>query len=312
MNKHVTGIKKQRRNSCGDCGPCNKPDCGVCSYCLDKPKFGGAGKWKKLCKQRVCIEKIEQIQPPKKKLKTASPAPPSKSKSKSKSAKKSTKKSTKKPTKKSKSPAPKSERSVLQKACKECSERAVAGNYGYCLKHRDPETKEIFSQPNKKYTSVSKPSKPTKATPKPPSSKSSSSSFSSSNSSSSTFSSNSTSKLLSRSSGGIRLCKKCSNPAIDGNYGWCLQHRDPSSNQHTAARAAAKAGIDFVLKPPPSATNKNKSTSSSSSSSSVKPTEVPTQQFVHITSQGEALFSDQYGQSLSKFQSTKKVPSCSI
>jgi hypothetical protein len=95
-----------------------------------------------------------------------------------------------------------------------------------------------------------------------------------------------------------------------------LQHRDPSSNQHTAARAAAKAGIDFVLKPPPSATNKNKnkstSSSSSSSSSSVKPTEVPTQQFVHITSQGEALFSDQYGQSLSKFQSSKKVPSCSI
>ena len=33
--------------------------------------------------------------------------------------------------------------STSQKACKECSERAVAGNYGYCLKHRDPETRAI-------------------------------------------------------------------------------------------------------------------------------------------------------------------------
>jgi len=39
---------------------------------------------------------------------------------------------------------------------------------------------------------------------------------------------------------GIILCKKCSNPAMHGNYGLCLQHRDSSSLQYTAARAAAK------------------------------------------------------------------------
>ena len=66
-------------------------------------------------------------------------------------------------------------------------------------------------------------------------------------SSSSSSTSTSTSKL-SKSSGGTRLCTRCSNTAtahlhpicyyIDGNYEWCLQHCSPSSNQQTAAATA--------------------------------------------------------------------------
>ena len=80
-----------------------------------------------------------------------------------------------------------------------------------------------------------------KATPKP-------SSFELPLSSSSSSTSTSTSKL-SKSSGGTRLCTRCSNTAtahlhpicyyIDGNYEWCLQHCDPSSNQQTAAATAS-------------------------------------------------------------------------
>merc|ERR1712166_418061 len=35
---------------------------------------------------------------------------------------------------------------LVQNACKECPQPAVDGNYGYCVNHRNPETKEIYSQ----------------------------------------------------------------------------------------------------------------------------------------------------------------------
>ena len=41
-------------NSCG-CSGCIKPNCGLCRMCLYMPKFGGPGKRKKKCQQRVCV-----------------------------------------------------------------------------------------------------------------------------------------------------------------------------------------------------------------------------------------------------------------
>ena len=41
-------------NSCG-CSGCIKPNYGQCRMCLDMPKFGGPGKRKKKCQQRVCV-----------------------------------------------------------------------------------------------------------------------------------------------------------------------------------------------------------------------------------------------------------------
>ena len=36
------------------CDGCMKADCGSCTNCLDKKRFGGPGKKKKTCVQRVC------------------------------------------------------------------------------------------------------------------------------------------------------------------------------------------------------------------------------------------------------------------
>ena len=38
------------------CGPCQiTNDCARCTYCLDKPKFGGPGRLKQKCKLRMCL-----------------------------------------------------------------------------------------------------------------------------------------------------------------------------------------------------------------------------------------------------------------
>ena len=47
-------------NSCG-CSGCIKPNCGQCRMCLDMPKFGGPGKRKKKCQQRVCVTKKNSV-----------------------------------------------------------------------------------------------------------------------------------------------------------------------------------------------------------------------------------------------------------
>ncbi|KAM4702961.1 LOW QUALITY PROTEIN: histone-lysine N-methyltransferase 2A [Rhinophrynus dorsalis] len=49
-------VKKGRRSRrCGQCSGCQVPeDCGKCTNCLDKPKFGGRNIKKQCCKMRKC------------------------------------------------------------------------------------------------------------------------------------------------------------------------------------------------------------------------------------------------------------------
>uniref|UniRef100_A0A667Y6X9 CXXC-type domain-containing protein n=1 Tax=Myripristis murdjan TaxID=586833 RepID=A0A667Y6X9_9TELE len=47
--------KGRRSRRCGQCSGCQVPeDCGVCTNCLDKPKFGGRNIKKQCCKIRKC------------------------------------------------------------------------------------------------------------------------------------------------------------------------------------------------------------------------------------------------------------------
>ncbi|XP_028820657.1 histone-lysine N-methyltransferase 2A isoform X2 [Denticeps clupeoides] len=47
--------KGRRSRRCGQCPGCQVPeDCGVCTNCLDKPKFGGRNIKKQCCKDRKC------------------------------------------------------------------------------------------------------------------------------------------------------------------------------------------------------------------------------------------------------------------
>ena len=43
--------KGRRSRRCGQCSGCQVPeDCGICTNCLDKPKFGGRNIKKQCCK----------------------------------------------------------------------------------------------------------------------------------------------------------------------------------------------------------------------------------------------------------------------
>ena len=42
------------RNDPQKCANCAKPDCGKCSSCRDMTRFGGPGKLKERCRQRIC------------------------------------------------------------------------------------------------------------------------------------------------------------------------------------------------------------------------------------------------------------------
>ena len=44
----------KRRGRCGECAGCTAKDCGTCSACRDKPKFGGPGTAKQACVKRRC------------------------------------------------------------------------------------------------------------------------------------------------------------------------------------------------------------------------------------------------------------------
>ena len=44
-----------RRVRCRACEPCLATDCGVCTACCDKPKFGGKGTQKQACIMRRCV-----------------------------------------------------------------------------------------------------------------------------------------------------------------------------------------------------------------------------------------------------------------
>lgn len=43
------------RSRCGFCESCQRADCGECRTCRDKKKFGGPGRLKQACLNRVCF-----------------------------------------------------------------------------------------------------------------------------------------------------------------------------------------------------------------------------------------------------------------
>lgn len=47
----------KKRQRCGECKDCMRPDCGKCSACKCRRKFGGDGKHVKPCKDRDCKNK---------------------------------------------------------------------------------------------------------------------------------------------------------------------------------------------------------------------------------------------------------------
>ncbi|XP_051965681.1 histone-lysine N-methyltransferase 2A isoform X2 [Xyrauchen texanus] len=55
MVQEAAPRKGRRSRRCGQCPGCQVPnDCGVCTNCLDKPKFGGRNIKKQCCKVRKC------------------------------------------------------------------------------------------------------------------------------------------------------------------------------------------------------------------------------------------------------------------
>ena len=48
-------VNYQRTVRCGTCKGCLRENCGECSNCLDKPRFGGKGLRKRACVQRSCV-----------------------------------------------------------------------------------------------------------------------------------------------------------------------------------------------------------------------------------------------------------------
>ena len=51
----------KRTRRCGACAGCTMPDCGHCSACRDKPKFGGDGRMKQACAKRRCSNPTQPI-----------------------------------------------------------------------------------------------------------------------------------------------------------------------------------------------------------------------------------------------------------
>ena len=46
----------QLRRRCNKCVNCLKPDCRKCTNCLDMKKYGGPGRMKQSCEERLCTE----------------------------------------------------------------------------------------------------------------------------------------------------------------------------------------------------------------------------------------------------------------
>ncbi|KAJ8599435.1 hypothetical protein CTAYLR_007998 [Chrysophaeum taylorii] len=44
-----------RRQRCGSCAGCTADECGVCKFCLDRPKRGGENKLRQPCVRRTCL-----------------------------------------------------------------------------------------------------------------------------------------------------------------------------------------------------------------------------------------------------------------
>ena len=52
---------KRRGRGCGKCEGCQRADCGECTFCKDKPKFGGPGTKKQRCALRVCAHFVKKV-----------------------------------------------------------------------------------------------------------------------------------------------------------------------------------------------------------------------------------------------------------
>merc|ERR1712166_324379 len=50
----------KRKTRCGKCDGCTTKDCGICKYCMDKPKRGGNNTLRKPCELRVCTNLMNQ------------------------------------------------------------------------------------------------------------------------------------------------------------------------------------------------------------------------------------------------------------
>jgi F-box/leucine-rich repeat protein 10/11 len=49
---------KKERVPCNICQACISPDCGRCHFCMDMPRFGGAGKLRQPCQLRLCLQPL--------------------------------------------------------------------------------------------------------------------------------------------------------------------------------------------------------------------------------------------------------------
>ena len=62
IDSNENGMKPKtiRKWKCRQCENCLKDDCGKCRNCLDMIKFGGTGKSKQGCIERICNEMVEK------------------------------------------------------------------------------------------------------------------------------------------------------------------------------------------------------------------------------------------------------------
>ena len=56
VNMTCKANKNHRFRSCLKCSGCLKDNCGKCAFCLDMPKFGGAGTRRQKCETRKCVK----------------------------------------------------------------------------------------------------------------------------------------------------------------------------------------------------------------------------------------------------------------
>ncbi|KAI2810717.1 hypothetical protein BLOT_001881 [Blomia tropicalis] len=54
-NNNNNKLMNGKKSRCKECEGCRSQDCGQCTYCLDKKKFGGQNVIKQACKFRICI-----------------------------------------------------------------------------------------------------------------------------------------------------------------------------------------------------------------------------------------------------------------
>ena len=61
VKEGITSKIRRRGRGCGTCIGCIRDDCGKCSYCLDKPKYGGPGRKKQRCALRICSQFVSLV-----------------------------------------------------------------------------------------------------------------------------------------------------------------------------------------------------------------------------------------------------------